>query len=52
MYNVTMPKKESMTITVKTPKMRGVMPPKGQTHKDKRRKAKVHQRASFRKELA
>lgn len=52
MYTVTMPKKESMTIVVPAVKGRGRAVPKSQTHKDKRRKAKVHQRASFRKELA
>lgn len=50
MYNVTMPKPFSMSFTVDAPKVRGRAVPKSQTHKDKRRKPRVSQRVSFRKD--
>lgn len=54
MYNVTAPKKESNVIVVKvdpTRVSRGVITyGKAGRHKDKRRKAKVNQRVSFKQE--
>lgn len=51
MYTVHMPKKDDMTIVVKPIKGRQRAVPKSQTHKDKRRTPKCHQRAALRKEF-
>ena len=51
MHTVSMKKKFSMSFTVEAPKGRGFAIPIGSRFKDKRRKPKVQERASFRKEL-
>lgn len=54
MYNVTAPKKDSNVIVVKVDLSRvsrgHITFGKAGRHKDKRRKAKVNQRASFKQE--
>ena len=52
MHVVTMRKKFSMSFSIETPKSRGFAVPSGRTHKDKRRKPKVAERANFRKGLS
>jgi len=51
MHVVQPKKKESMTLTIHAPKTRGMKVPQGQVFKDKRRKARVNNRADFRKDI-